>query len=99
MEFPHLLRLIEETEFDTIYHEHFSYFSLLDRRTRLRRARPAIFDVEELPTHGGSLRIYARHAGDAEPETGSRGARRRERAAGLDDLGNVSRGSASASTR
>ena len=62
MEFPHLLRLIEETQFDTIYHEHFSYFSLLSVERVFGRARPALFDVEELPTHGGSLRIYATHA-------------------------------------
>ena len=72
MEFPHLLRLIEETQFDTIYHEHFSYLSLLAVERRLRaRTGSTLFDVEELPTHGGSLRIYARHADDArEPGRG-----------------------------
>ena len=65
MEFPHLLRLIEGNQFDTIYHEHFSYFSLL-AVTRVFDAHGlTIFDVDELPTHGGSLRIYARHAGQA----------------------------------
>jgi SAM-dependent methyltransferase len=59
MEFPHLLRLVEHTEFDTIYHEHVSYFSLLAVERVLVRAGLSIFDVEELPTHGGSLRIYA----------------------------------------
>ena len=61
-EFPHLLRLIEEGQFDTIYHEHFSYFSLLaiDRIFAQRGLR--VFDVEELPTHGGSLRVFATHA-------------------------------------
>jgi hypothetical protein len=52
---------MEENQFDTIYHEHFSYFSLR-RRADLRRHGPALFDVEELWTHGGSLRIYGRHA-------------------------------------
>lgn len=61
MEFPHLLRLMEETQFDTIYHEHFSYFSLLVVEKVFDAQGLSIFDVEELPTHGGSLRIYARH--------------------------------------
>ena len=65
LEFPHLLRLIEETEFDTIYHEHFSYFSLLTVERVFAAHGLRIFDVEELPTHGGSLRIYARHADGA----------------------------------
>lgn len=64
MEFPHLARLMEETQFDTIYHEHFSYFSFLAVERIFREHRLTIFDVEELPTHGGSLRIYAAHAGD-----------------------------------
>ena len=60
IEFPHLLRLMEENQFDTIYHEHFSYFSLRTARADLRRPTAStLFDVEELPTHGGSLRIYA----------------------------------------
>ena len=88
MEFPHLMRLIEENQFDTIYHEHFSYFSFLTVSARLRGARAAVFDVEELPTHGGSLRIYACHADDAgKPETdASRELRERERAAGFEPL-------------
>ncbi len=61
MEFPHLLRLIEHNQFDTIYHEHFSYFSLLTAQTIFDAHGLRIFDVEELPTHGGSLRIYACH--------------------------------------
>ena len=65
MEFPHLLRLIEGNQFDTIYHEHFSYFSFLTTRTIFEAHGLVIFDVEELPTHGGSLRIYARHEEDA----------------------------------
>lgn len=61
-EFPHLLRLIAETQFDTIYHEHFSYLSLLVVERLFAEHGLAVFDVEELPTHGGSLRIFARHA-------------------------------------
>ncbi len=59
MEFPHLSRLVEENQFDTIYHEHFSYFSLWSVEQVFAAHGLAIFDVEELPTHGGSLRIYA----------------------------------------
>ncbi|HEX2123211.1 MAG TPA: class I SAM-dependent methyltransferase [Thermoanaerobaculia bacterium] len=62
MEFPHLMRLMMGNEFDTIYHEHFSYFSLLTVRRVFAAHGLTIFDVDELPTHGGSLRIYARHA-------------------------------------
>ena len=65
MEFPHLARLMEETQFDTIYHEHFSYFSFLAVEKIFREHGLAVFDVEELPTHGGSLRIFAAHAEDA----------------------------------
>jgi SAM-dependent methyltransferase len=71
MEFPHLARLVAENQFDTIYHEHFSYLSLLVVRRILARHDLAVFDVEELSTHGGSLRVYARHAGgDDRVETG-----------------------------
>jgi SAM-dependent methyltransferase len=59
LEFPHLLRLIEHNEFDTIYHEHFSYFSLISTVTILERHGLRIFDVEELKSHGGSLRVFA----------------------------------------
>jgi hypothetical protein len=59
LEFPHLLRLIEHREFDTIYHEHFSYFSMLTTVRILESHGLRVFDVEELPTHGGSLRVYA----------------------------------------
>jgi len=59
LEFPHLLRLIENNEFDTIYHEHFSYFSMLTTRRILEAHGLKVFDVEELSTHGGSLRVYA----------------------------------------
>jgi SAM-dependent methyltransferase len=68
MEFPHLLKLMELNQFDTIYHEHFSYFSLHSVMQVFSHHGLAIFDVEELPTHGGSLRMYAQHAGaDARP--------------------------------
>ena len=65
MEFPHLLRLIEESQFDTIYHEHFSYFSFLTVRRVFAAHGLTLFDVEELPTHGGSLRIFGCHAAEA----------------------------------
>ncbi|MGR9036968.1 MAG: methyltransferase domain-containing protein [Gammaproteobacteria bacterium] len=58
-EFPHLLRLMSENQFDTIYHEHFSYLSLTALLSIFRNNGLAVFDVEELPTHGGSLRVYA----------------------------------------
>ena len=61
MEFPHLMRLIEENQFDTIYHEHFSYLSFHTVRRIFAKHGLILFDVEELSTHGGSLRIYARH--------------------------------------
>jgi hypothetical protein len=64
MEFPHLLRLMDEDQFDTIYHEHYSYFSFTTVRKVFAAHGLTLFDVEELPTHGGSLRIYARHEGD-----------------------------------
>ena len=61
MEFPHLLQLIKHNQFDTIYHEHFSYFSLYTVKKIFEFHNLTIFDVEEIPTHGGSLRIYAKH--------------------------------------
>ena len=64
MEFPHLLRLVEENQFDTIYHEHFSYFSFLTAESVFAAHGIVLFDVEELATHGGSLRIYGRHTED-----------------------------------
>jgi hypothetical protein len=67
-EFPHLQRLIEHNQFDTIYHEHFSYLSLLTVEKVFARHGLTLFDVEELPTHGGSLRIFARHAGNPAPK-------------------------------
>jgi len=65
MEFPHLQRLMEQNQFDTIYHEHFSYFSLVTVGKIFAAHGLTLFDVEELHTHGGSLRIYARHAEDS----------------------------------
>jgi len=71
LEFPHLLRLIDHNEFDTIYHEHFSYFSMLTTVRILEAHGLKTFDVEELPTHGGSLRVYAcrseSHAHEIQP--------------------------------
>lgn len=64
MEFPHLQRLMNENQFDTIYHEHFSYFSFMTVEKVFARHGLVLFDVEELPTHGGSLRIYGRHEQD-----------------------------------
>ncbi len=65
MEFPHLLNLIEQNQFDTIYHEHFSYFSFFTAEKVFAHHGITLFDVHELPTHGGSLRIFGRHAEDA----------------------------------
>jgi hypothetical protein len=62
LEFPHLLHLVERLEFDTIYHEHYSYFSLLTLQTAFQRHGLKIFQVKELPVHGGSLRIYVTHS-------------------------------------
>ncbi|MEO8043564.1 MAG: class I SAM-dependent methyltransferase [Spartobacteria bacterium] len=64
MEFPHLVRLVEENQFDTIYHEHFSYLSFTTVAQIFESHGLLLFDVEELPTHGGSLRIYAGHGED-----------------------------------
>ncbi len=64
IEFPHLQRLMAENQFDTIYHEHFSYFSLLATERIFAAHGLTLFDVEELWTHGGSLRVYGRHAAD-----------------------------------
>ena len=88
MEFPHLMRLIEDNQWDTIYHEHFSYFSLLTVGSVFKAHGLRLFDVEELLTHGGSLRIYGCHADDTEkPETDAAVAlREREHAAGYEQL-------------
>lgn len=67
LEFPHLLQLIDKKQFDTVYHEHFSYLSLTSVSKVFAHAGLRIFDIEELPTHGGSLRIYGCHADDPRP--------------------------------
>jgi hypothetical protein len=65
LEFPHLVRLIEENQYDTIYHEHFSYFSLITVEKIFAAHGLVLFDVDEIPTHGGSIRIYLRHIEDS----------------------------------
>ncbi len=88
-EFPHLLNLIQLNQFDTIYHEHFSYLSLLAAERILDRAGLRVFDVEQLTTHGGSLRLYVCHADDPRPdEPGLDTIRDLEKTAGLheDDI-------------
>jgi SAM-dependent methyltransferase len=88
LEFPHLLQLIELMQFDTIYHEHFSYFSLLTVRQVFAAHGLRIYDVDEVPTHGGSLRIWA--SLDSAPTSTTvrvSDLERRERAARLDDIG------------
>jgi C-methyltransferase C-terminal domain/Putative zinc binding domain/Methyltransferase domain len=87
LEFPHLLRLIEQRQYDTIYHEHYSYLSLLTSSRALATAGLCVVDVEELSTHGGSLRVYARpqqHAG--EPAARVQAVLAEEEAAGLHTL-------------
>jgi len=93
IEFPHLLTLIEQVAFDTIYHEHYSYISLYAIEQVFGRHGLKIYDVEELPTHGGSLRIFACHAhrADLADSDGLRRVRAKEAAAGLADLDTYSR--------
>lgn len=88
IEFPHLDCLMRENQLDTIYHEHFSYFSFLTAERIFAAHDLTLFDVEELPTHGGSLRIYARHAEDEAHSVSERvhEMRRREEAAGFNGL-------------
>jgi len=88
IEFPHLVKLIEHVEFDTIYHEHFSYLSLMAIEKVFARHALKIFDVEELPTHGGSLRIFAAHKGDGSvvESAGLHKVRADEAEAGLEKL-------------
>lgn len=85
LEFPHLLRLMQGNEFDTIYHEHYSYFSLLTVRQLFAAHGLFIFDVDQLATHGGSLRVYARRSKVVVSESVER-VLDQERAAGLDQL-------------
>ena len=89
IEFPHLLELIEHVEFDTIYHEHYSYISLYAIEQVFSRHGLRIYDVETLPTHGGSLRIFAAHSNrsDLEDSASLRRVRAQESAAGVADLG------------
>jgi len=88
LEFPHLERLMEENQYDTIYHEHFSYFSLITVEKIFKGHGLVLFDVDEIPTHGGSLRIYLRHAEDnSKPVTPTVvSLREREVAFGLDRM-------------
>lgn len=88
LEFPHLLNMIEECQFDTIYHEHFSYFSFLTVNRIFTSRNMRVFDVQELPTHGGSLRVYLSHSERLENPVVSRCSvlLDRERAQGLDKL-------------
>ena len=88
MEFPHLLRLMRGNQFDTIYHEYFSYFSFQTVQQIFAVYGLVLFDVEELPTHGGSLRIYARHRDDASKPVTERveALRRLEQEHGLDRI-------------
>jgi len=88
MEFPHLMRLIESNQFDTIYHEHFSYFSFTTVERVFGAYGLTLYDVEELSTHGGSLRIYARHVTDTSKAVTPRVTelKAREEAAGFTQL-------------
>jgi SAM-dependent methyltransferase len=93
LEFPHLLRLIEGHQFDTIYHEHFSYFSLAAVERVMSLHGLKLFDVDELPTHGGSLRIYLCRADDSARQISSRVAtlKSKECSAGLEEVARYSR--------
>ena len=88
IEFPHLMRLIEGNQFDTIYHEHFSYFSFIAVQRIFAHHGITLFDVEELPTHGGSIRIYGRHSEDTTKPVTDRAKelRQREISAGYDRM-------------
>jgi len=87
IEAPHVLNLLEQAQFDTIYHEHFSYLSLLAVDNAMTRHGLKVFDVDELKTHGGSLRYYVCHSpGEPESDNVAR-VREREARAGLDQLG------------
>lgn len=91
-EFPHLLRLLDVLQYDTIYHEHFSYFSLATIDAILSAHGLALYDVEEIPTHGGSLRVFAQHAGGPNRRLASvERLLEREEEAGLRDSGRYER--------
>jgi SAM-dependent methyltransferase len=98
LEFPHLVRLVEEQQLDTIYHEHFSYFSMLSVKRCFEMHGLKVFDVEELPTHGGSLRVYGAHVEDHSKPVGEAVTElvNREMQKGLDRLEYYSRFEASA---
>lgn len=83
LEFPHLVRLMEENQYDTIYHEHFSYFSLITVERIFAEHGLVLFDVDKIPTHGGSLRIYLRRVEDASKALTPRVVELRERELGL----------------
>lgn len=84
LEFPHLLQLVRQSQFDTVYHEHFSYLSLRTVQRILQAQGLRVWDVEELPTHGGSLRVWAQHASNTRPASGAVGdLLAREAAAGV----------------
>lgn len=85
LEIPHVQQLLDNNQFDTIYHEHFSYYSLITLDALARRHDLVLYDVDELPTHGGSLRVYLAHAaGGRAPSAAVTDLLARERAAGLD---------------
>jgi len=88
MEFPHLMQLVDNNQFDTIYHEHFSYLSFYTVKQLFESAGLEMFDVEEIPTHGGSLRIYAKHKADGSKEISPRVAAllEKEKARGITSL-------------
>jgi C-methyltransferase C-terminal domain/Putative zinc binding domain/Methyltransferase domain len=88
LEFPHLERLMAENQYDTIYHEHFSYFSLIAVEKIFAAHRLVLFDVDEIPTHGGSIRVYLRHIEDSSKPVSAAvvNLRERELAAGLDRM-------------
>ena len=87
-EFPHLLRILEGNQFDTIYHEHFSYFSFCTADDLFRQQGLTVFDVEDIPTHGGSLRLHVCHGQGDPRSTGPRVLQMREReiSAGIQDM-------------
>ncbi len=88
LEFPHLMNLIEHTQFDTVYHEHFSYLSVYTARRIFENAGLRIWDVEELPTHGGSVRIYGCHADDLRKDADTVAAMiEKERSKGMREIG------------
>ncbi len=91
LEFPHLQKLMDENQFDTIYHEHFSYFSALTIDEMARRHGLVFYDVEEIPTHGGSLRVYLAHAESGrQPSASVIALKAREERAGFRDMATYS---------